>query len=297
MGEPPPSSLAMADTLLDRDTNCSDTRVTQPSESSCSDTVLYEPQCAPAPSSGSDNFPLTHLSEPHGAQALHSDDDLVPLSQLAHDTHACNHVDSRGDASRQASLAPQVCLLWLLVWIGNPIMWTGISTTTCTVSTLRCTHAQWRKQGRTLAALCSCHHIQLNHVCPRSRRLLHPLRGVRVGEAGHPGPPVGRLIAQTQQTLLDAFSQSGSSRQRESMDAPAEDAASSNTSDAGPAAELQPLPDTFEVQLLHAGSDTTLSVHARPGDRWQWCLMSQPMLLSQFARSPATGLAQFLAKH
>eukprot|EP00971_Amphidinium_carterae_P172480 3418821-Amphidinium_carterae.1 len=297
MGALPPSPPAMADTLLDRDTNGSDTHVTQQSEPSCSDTVLYEPHCASAHSSGSDHISLTHLSEPHGAQALHSDDDLVPLSQLARDVYACAPVDSRGDASRRASLAPQVCLLWLLIWLGNPIMWTGISATICTVPTLHCTRAQWRKQRGTLAALCSYHHIHLGHVCPRSRRLLHPLRGVRVGEASHPGPPVGRLIAQTQQTLLDAFSQSGSHRLRESMDKQTEDTASSNASTAGPAAEPQPLADTFEVQLLHEDSRTTLSVHARPGDRWQWCLVAQPMLLSQFARSPATGLAQFLAKH
>eukprot|EP00971_Amphidinium_carterae_P045881 902603-Amphidinium_carterae.1 len=72
---PATSQMAMADTLLDRDTDSNDTTPTQLSEPSCSDTLLYEPQCAPASGSGDDLMPLAHFSEHHGAQALSSDDD------------------------------------------------------------------------------------------------------------------------------------------------------------------------------------------------------------------------------
>eukprot|EP00971_Amphidinium_carterae_P319257 6345631-Amphidinium_carterae.3 len=290
----------VAGTMLDRDTNCSDTLVTQQSEPSCSDTIVYEPQGAAAPSSGSDCMPLTYLSEPHSAQALHShhsDDDLVPLSLLVTDKQTTLPGTSSGSASRQASLAPQVCLLWLFIWLANPVMWPGLVAAVSPMPIVRCTQTQWRRQRRALALICRRHIFHVSHHYPRTSRLLHPLRGVRVGEASHPGPPVGRLIAQTQQTLLDAFSQSSSHRLREASEDPAETAINRDTAYPSPAAEQQLLASTFDVQLLHQTSSVTISVHARPGSRWQWCLMSQPMLLSQFARTPAMALEQFLAKH
>eukprot|EP00971_Amphidinium_carterae_P160142 3174463-Amphidinium_carterae.1 len=287
----------VADTMLDRDTNCSDTLVTQQSEPSCSDTIVYEPQGAAASSSGSDCMPLTYLSEPHSAQALYSDDDLAPLSLLVNDMQPTLPGTSSGGASRQASLAPQFCLLWLFIWLANPVMWTGLVTAVSPMPIVRCTQTQWRRQRRALALMCRLHTFLVSHSCPRTRRPLHPLRGVRVGEASHPGPPVGRLIAQTQQTLLDAFSQSSSHRLREASEDPAETAILRNAAYPSTATEQQVLASTFEVQLLHQTSSVTFSVHARPGHRWQWCLMSQPMLLSQFARTPAIALEQFLAKH
>eukprot|EP00971_Amphidinium_carterae_P082613 1634162-Amphidinium_carterae.3 len=75
-------------------------------------------------------------------------------------------------------------------------------------------------QACTSSAWFAMHHICVHTCVPQtSQRPIHPLRGVRVGEAKNPGP-VSSLLAQTQQTILDAFSQSSSSRRRaQAMDA------------------------------------------------------------------------------
>eukprot|EP00971_Amphidinium_carterae_P338035 6475192-Amphidinium_carterae.1 len=127
-------------------------------------------------------------------------------------------------------------------------------------------------------------------------RLASPLHAQRIGEAKNPGP-VSSLIAQTQQTILDAFSQ-GSSRRRPDRSAERSDTQLDSSHSGMTIDAPRPrLADTFDVQLLHQAGTFALTVQPRPGNRWQWCLQSQPLRLRQFANTPAAGLIQFIHKH
>eukprot|EP00971_Amphidinium_carterae_P007882 155952-Amphidinium_carterae.1 len=161
------------------------------------------------------------------------------------------------------------------------------------IPTVHCSFTQWRKWQRTHQVLGARLHVHLSYTYPRP---LSPWCGVRIGEASHPGP-VSSLIAQTQQTILDAFSQSSSHR-RPVVAAEHEDTQldSSMGEPVTPARGPQ-LPSEFEVHIMQQTEPCALSVQSRSGGRWQWVLMSSPQRLSQFAHTPAVGLAQFLHKH
>eukprot|EP00971_Amphidinium_carterae_P034237 673930-Amphidinium_carterae.3 len=90
-------------------------------------------------------------------------------------------------------------------------------------------------------------------------------------------PGAAQLCAATQQTILDAFSQSRSSRRREQTENRSDTMLDSDTGAAQPRRRFSILP--------------------RPGNRWQWSSRAKPMLLSQFADSPVAALARFLRKH
>eukprot|EP00971_Amphidinium_carterae_P232743 4619045-Amphidinium_carterae.1 len=104
-------------TLIDRETQdsrlASSSSPTQQDDSTCSDTLPYHPASSSHGQglSSNDDLPLTALSEAHGAQCITSDDDMIPLSQLAQVKRTHVSEASRGHASRQACLAPQLCLL------------------------------------------------------------------------------------------------------------------------------------------------------------------------------------------
>eukprot|EP00971_Amphidinium_carterae_P067892 1343896-Amphidinium_carterae.1 len=105
------------------------------------------------------------------------------------------------------------------------------------------------------------------------------------------------MIAQTQRTILDAFSQGSSSRRPAvAMDQEATQLDSSLGGPGTPEPSTR-LPAAFDVHILHQTTPCTLAVHSRSACRWQWVLMSSPQRLSQFASTPEAGLAQFLHKH
>eukprot|EP00971_Amphidinium_carterae_P233345 4631461-Amphidinium_carterae.1 len=76
----------------------------------------------------------------------------------------------------------------------------------------------------------------------------------RIGEAKNPGP-VSSLIAQTQQTILDAFSQSSAGRRSPQATTPAATQLDSPQDTVCDDEQSSCLPDNFAVQLLHQ-SDT-----------------------------------------
>eukprot|EP00971_Amphidinium_carterae_P338163 6475371-Amphidinium_carterae.1 len=101
-------------------------------------------------------------------------------------------------------LTPQIVLLCsALAWL-NASSWRALQLFTPQLRMLVCNLRTWWKLTRKHFAWLATCHILLQRCTPRAtHRSLHPLRGVRIGEATNPGP-AHRLPKKTTTTAAQA---------------------------------------------------------------------------------------------